>query len=125
MNSQRSVKTAAGGPNKSIPLLMPKLRCFTLAVREGLSYPEAARQDLRAILRQRKACLHWTYVGRDGPAAVWAGGEREAGGPGGFQVVGGIVGMPFGPGDGMGGPPPNEEFMNFMMGAGGPMPAFF
>ena len=114
------MKQLSGALPKTIPLLMPKLRCFTFACRGGVPHPESARRDLNDILRQRKACLHWSYVGRNGPAAVWAGGEIEFGPV--FQVGGDFAdfadfaGMPFGPGGGMGGPPDDEALMDFMLG---------
>ena len=55
-------KTATNGKSKkTIPIVAPKLRCFTVARSDGAMLSETMMNSLEKLFDQRKACVHWSY----------------------------------------------------------------
>ena len=127
---QRKVKAnpQTGKAGKVVPELVPKLRCLTYARSDNMRPSDELRTALASIMRARKACLHWTYKGAGGPAAVWGGAEDEDGfGFGPFDGHPGAIpagmAMPFPIPFGPDGPIDPAEFMQMFGppgGGGGP-----
>lgn len=65
----RKVKSADSSARmKTVPAVLPKLKCFTYARSDGLRPADPLGRELERLMKQRKACMHWTYTGRNGPA---------------------------------------------------------
>lgn len=101
---------------KAVPYLLPKLRCFTMAKRNGMHLAHDLEAQIVNVMRQRKACVHWSYIGPGGPAAVWPGGDEQEHHHHGFHMA--VGHLEFGPDN-----PPPPEMLQMLMG-GGPPPMF-
>jgi hypothetical protein len=76
-------------------------------------------------MQQRKACLHWSYAGVDGPGAVWTGAPF-AGPPPGGMIVHGVVGVEGPAGMPLPFPfPDQQDLLDMMMMEGPPGPPAF
>jgi hypothetical protein len=55
-------KTVTNGKRKKlVPLVAPKLRCFTASRSDGAMLAEDLMNELDKLLEKRKACVHWSY----------------------------------------------------------------
>ncbi|KAK9897179.1 hypothetical protein P389DRAFT_194810 [Cystobasidium minutum MCA 4210] len=101
-------KTATNGKSKkSIPVVAPKLRCFTISRSDGAMLSESMMRGLDKVLEQRKACVHWSY---HSPMAVWRP-DGSGPPPAAFGALGGLLGIAAAAG---GAPfPPDFDFDGF------------